>query len=71
MKEFAANNFKFDENGRKFSERVENNMVKGKLLVTSKVSFCHSVFERLAMQISKSQGLVGKGLNHLPEKEIF
>ena len=24
MKEFADNNFKFDENGRKFSEWVEN-----------------------------------------------
>ena len=29
LKEFADNNFKFDENGRKFSKRVENNMKKG------------------------------------------
>ena len=28
MKEFADDNFKFDENGRKFSERVENTVQK-------------------------------------------
>ena len=29
MKEFADNNFKFDENGRKFSKQVENTVGKG------------------------------------------
>ena len=29
MKEFEKGNFKFDENGRKFSKRVENTMGKG------------------------------------------
>ena len=29
MKEFADNNFKFDENGRKLSKRVENTVGKG------------------------------------------
>ena len=28
-KEFADDNFKFDENGRKFSKRVENTVGKG------------------------------------------
>ena len=49
-------NFKFDENGRKFSKWVENTVRKGeigcyeqkeKLLVTSNFSFSHSVFNRL------------------------
>ena len=31
QKEFAANNFKFDENGRKFSKWVENIVGKGKI----------------------------------------
>ena len=31
LKEFADNNFKFDENGRKFSKRVENSMGKGEI----------------------------------------
>ena len=34
--EFTDDNFKFDENGRKFSKRVENNF-----------SFSPSVFKRL------------------------
>ena len=31
LKEFADDNFKFDENGRKFFERVENTMGKGEV----------------------------------------
>ena len=30
-KEFADDNFKLDENGRKFSKRVENTMEKGEI----------------------------------------
>ena len=29
MKEFAGDNFKFDENGRKLSKQVENTVGKG------------------------------------------
>ena len=31
LKEFADNNFKFDENGRKLSKWVENTMGKGEI----------------------------------------
>ena len=31
QKEFADNNFKFDENGRKLSKRVENTVGKGEI----------------------------------------
>ena len=31
LKEFADNNFKFDENGRKLSKQVENTMGKGEI----------------------------------------
>ena len=31
LKKFADNNFKFDENGRKFSIRVENTVGKGEI----------------------------------------
>ena len=31
MKEFADNNFKFDENGRKLSKLVENTVGKGEI----------------------------------------
>ena len=54
LKEFEDDNFKFDENGRKFFKRVEN--------VTSNFSLSHSVFKRLILQTRKNQGLFGKGL---------
>ena len=31
LKEFAEDNFKFDENGRKFIKRVENTVGKGEI----------------------------------------
>ena len=31
LKEFADDNFKFDENDRKFSKRVENTVGKGEI----------------------------------------
>ena len=31
LKEFADNNFKFDENGRKFPKRLENTVGKGEI----------------------------------------
>ena len=36
LKEFADDNFEFDENGRKFSKQVENTVGKGFVLQTRK-----------------------------------
>ena len=36
---------------------------KDKLLVTSNLSFSHSVFKRLALMLCKNQALFEKGLN--------
>ena len=58
----ADDNFKFDENGRKFTEMVDYNVGKEKWLVTSNFSLPHSVFKRLVLQTCKNQGLFGKGL---------
>ena len=41
QKEFADDNFKFDENGRKLSKRVENTVGKG--LFPRAVKRCHCV----------------------------
>ena len=66
LKEFADDNFRFDENGRKFYKRVENTCEKNeKLLVTSNFSFSHSVLKGLVLQTRNKQGLFGKGLNLL------
>ena len=54
LKELADNNFKFDEIGRKFSKRVENNVGIGPV--------SHSVFKRFVLQARKKQGLFGKEL---------
>ena len=47
LKEFADDNFKFDENGRKLSKRVENTVGKGEiahyeqfLLFQQRVKYC-------------------------------
>ena len=57
LKGFADNNLNFDENGKKFSKRVENTV-----LVMSNFSFSLSVFKRLKLQTRKNHGLFGKGL---------
>ena len=63
LKEFAYDNFKFEENGRK--GRKKTLLEKEKLLVTSNFSYFHSVLKRLVRQTCKTQGLFGKGLNPL------
>ena len=49
LKEFADDNFKFDENGRKLSNWVENTVGKG-------------VFKRLVSQGRQKVSLCGNGL---------
>ena len=68
LKEFADDNFKWNENGVKFSKRVENTVGKGGS--TSNFSFSHSVFKRLVLQPHKNQGLFGKGLIIWDQKSI-
>ena len=54
MKEFADNDFKWNENGRKSSIRVENTAGKEKLLITSNSSFSNSVYKKLVLQRRKT-----------------
>ena len=62
LKEFADDNFKFDENGRKFSNWIENTVGKEEIVHYENFSFTHSVFIRLLLQTRKNLGLFGKGL---------
>ena len=62
LKEFADDNFRFNESGGMFSKRVENTAGKEKLLVTSNFSFSNCVFKRFVLHTRKNQGLFGKGL---------
>ena len=47
MKEFANDNFKFDENGGKLSKRVENTVGKGAIARYEQFLLSPSVFDRL------------------------
>ena len=72
LKEFADDNFKFEENGRKLSKRVENTVwEKEKVLVTSYFSFSHSFFKRLVSQGRQKVSLCGNGLNTEIKDFIF
>ena len=65
MKEFADDNFSFDENGRKFSKNVENTGGKGEIARYEQFLLPPpppSVFKRLILQTRKNQCLFGKGL---------
>ena len=61
LKEFADENFKFDENGRRFFEWVESIVGKAEIARYEQFLLSNSVFKRLALQTRKNQGLLGKG----------
>ena len=58
LKEFADDNFKFHENGRKFSKRVENTVKKEKLVDTSNFSFFPQCFQKTCNVDMYNPGLV-------------
>ena len=57
LKEFADNNFKFDENGKKLSKWVENTLGKGEIARYEQFLHSHSVFKRFVLRHVKP-GLV-------------
>ena len=61
-KEFADDNFEFDENGRKLSKWGRKHCGNTeKLLVMSNFSFFHSVSKRFVLQTSETKACLGKG----------
>ena len=63
LKQSSDDNFKFDENGRKFSKWVENTVGKGEIARKSNFSFSHSVFKWLISQQERQKvSLCGNGL---------
>ena len=58
MKEFADDNLKFDENGRKVSKRVENTVGKEEIAHNEQFSFFHSVLKKLVVKVGENPGLV-------------
>ena len=64
LKEFADDNFRFDENGRKFFKRVQNTVRKGEIAHYEQFLLFTQCF-RLVPHIRENQGLFGKGLTRL------
>ena len=64
MKEFADDNFTFDENGIKLSKRVENTVGKGEMLVTSNFSFSHC-FQKACFPGASKGVIVWERVKHL------
>ena len=63
LKEFADNNFKFDQNGRKFSKRVENTDGKGEIACNEQFLLFPLVFSKdLYCRLVENKDLNGKEL---------
>ena len=65
LKEFADDNFKMDENGRKISKQVENTEGKGEI-ARNKIRYEQFLlfpqcFQKTHSANMKNQGLFGKG----------
>ena len=62
LKEFTDDNFKFHENGRKFSKWVENTVGKREIARDEQFLLFPQCFQKILRQTRKNPGLSGKGL---------
>ena len=72
--DFADNYFNFDENGRKFSEQLENTVGKGEIARSEQFFLFLQYFQK--PRTVENQGLFGKGLSRfrvytLPDQSII
>ena len=62
LKEFADNNFKFDENGRKLFKRVENTVGKGEIARYEQFFLFPQCFQQNYTAATQKRACLGKGL---------
>ena len=62
LKEFADDNFKFDENGRKLARQVENTVGKGEIARYEQFLLFLQCFKSLVSQGCQKMSLCGNGL---------
>ena len=62
MKEFADDNFKFVENGRKLSKQVENTVGKGEIARNEQFLFFPLCFQKTCPTNTYKPGLVWEGV---------
>ena len=61
LKEFADDNFKFVENGRKLSKQVENTVGKGKIACYKQFILFPLCFQKACKRHVKTRACFGKG----------
>ena len=69
MKDFVDDNFKFDENGRKFSELVENTVGKGE--IARQFLLFPQCFQKTCTVDTLKAGLVWDRVNRLEQNRNF
>ena len=71
LKEFADDNFKFDENGRKLSNQVENTVGKGEIARFEQFLLFPQCFQKACSQRRQKVSLCGNGLilYHIIQKD--
>ena len=70
LKEFADDNFTFDENGRKLSKQVENAVGKGEIARYKQFLLFPQCFQKACFPGMSKVSLCGNGLNN-SDKEGF
>ena len=65
MKEFADNNFKVDENGRKFSKWIENTVGKGEIARSEQFLLFQKCFQKACTADTEKPGLVWERVNKM------
>ena len=72
LKESAEEHFKFDENGGKFSKRVENTVGKGEIARRKQLLLFPQCFQKdFYLRHVKTMGLVWEGANTLPNEYML
>ena len=71
LKEFADDNFKFDENGRKFLYLVENTVRKGEIACYKQFLFFPQCFQNTCTADTSKPGLVLERINPFPHNDTF
>ena len=71
LKEFADDNFKFDENGRKLSKRVENTVGKGEIARYEQFLLFPQCFQKACFPEASKGVIVWEWVNPLPDMQIL
>ena len=71
LKEFADDNFKFDESGRKLSKRVENTVRKGEIARYEQFLFFPQCFQEACFPGASKGVIVWEWVNAIFKKPLF